>query len=57
MNEEPLLLLPADVRAKVLAELQKKARTTYKLRQDFDLSPVSRFYLEMLLKRSVNVVE
>jgi len=51
MNEEPLLLLPESVRTKVLAELQKKARTTYKLRQDFDLSPVSRFYLEMLLKR------
>ncbi|HEB52878.1 MAG TPA: serine protein kinase, partial [bacterium] len=51
MNEEPLLLLPPDVRANVLAELQKKAGTTYRLRQDFDLSPVSRFYLEMLLKR------
>ncbi len=51
MNEEPLLLLPPAVRDKVLATLQKKFRGTYKLRQDFDLSPVSRFYLEMLLKR------
>jgi serine protein kinase len=51
MNEEPLLLLPREVRQKVLASLQKKVRTSYKLRQDFDLSPVSRFYLEMLLKR------
>jgi serine protein kinase len=51
MNEEPLLLLPEDVRAQVLTELQKKAPAKYKLRQDFDLSPVSRFYLEMLLKR------
>ncbi len=51
MNEEPLLLLPRDVRSKVLASLQKKVRTSYKLRQDFDLSPVSRYYLEMLLKR------
>ncbi|MCC7398438.1 MAG: serine protein kinase, partial [Planctomycetes bacterium] len=51
MNEEPLLLLPLEVRQKVLATLQKKVRTTYKLRQDFDLSPVSRFYLELLLKR------
>lgn len=51
MNEEPLLLLPEDVRKKVLADLQKKGATPYKLRQDFDLSPVSRFYLEMLLKR------
>jgi serine protein kinase len=51
MNEEPLLLLPKEVRARVLAGLQKKLRTTYKLRSDFDLSPVSRYYLEMLLKR------
>lgn len=51
MNEEPLLLLPDDVRQKVLADLQKKGATPYKLRQDFDLSPVSRFYCEMLLKR------
>jgi serine protein kinase len=51
MNEEPLLLLPKDARAKVLAHLQKKTRTTYRLRQDFDLSPVSRYYLELLLKR------
>ncbi|MCA8964206.1 MAG: serine protein kinase, partial [Planctomycetes bacterium] len=51
MNEEPLLLLPAAVRDKVLGTLQKKFRGTYKLRQDFDLSPVSRFYLETLLKR------
>ena len=41
MNEEPLLLLPSDVRNKVLAKLQKKLRGSYKLRQDFDLSPVS----------------
>ena len=51
MNEEPLLLLPREARAKLIASLQKKARTTYKLRQDFDLSPVSRFYLDLLLKR------
>ncbi len=51
MNEEPLLLLPEDVRKRVLADVQKKARIPYKLRQDFDLSPVSRFYHEMLLKR------
>ncbi|MGK0351674.1 MAG: serine protein kinase [Planctomycetota bacterium] len=51
MNEEPLLLLPEGVRKKVLADLQKKGATSYRLRQDFDLSPVSRFYLEMLLKR------
>src|SRR5262245_16355024 len=51
MNEEPLLLLPREVRQRVLGHLQKKVRTSYKLRQDFDLSPVSRYYLELLLKR------
>ncbi|MEC7584055.1 MAG: serine protein kinase [Planctomycetota bacterium] len=51
MNEEPLLLLPPDVREDVLGHLQKKVRTPYKLRQNFDLSPVSRYYLEMLLKQ------
>jgi serine protein kinase len=51
MNEEPLLLLPAAARNKVLQAVQKKVRTSYKLRQDFDLSPVSRYYMEVLLKR------
>ena len=51
MNEEPLLLLPDDVRAQVLKMLQAKVQTAYKLRQDFDLSPVSRYYLELLLGR------
>jgi len=51
MNEEPLLLLPEEVRAKVLESAQKKAGVAYKFRQEFDLSPVSRFYLEMLMKR------
>jgi serine protein kinase len=51
MNEEPLLLLPPPVRAKVLEKLQKKFTGSYKLRADLDLSPVSRFYLEMLLQR------
>ena len=51
MNEEPLLLLPPAVRQRVLAAVQKKVRTPYKLRLDFDLSPVSRYYQELLLKR------
>jgi len=51
MNEEPLLLLPEEVRAAVIEAAQKKASVPYKLRQDFDLSPVSRYYLELLLQR------
>ncbi|HLQ38615.1 MAG TPA: serine protein kinase, partial [Planctomycetota bacterium] len=52
MNEEPLLLLPRDVRQKVLTALQKKLRSSYKLRLESDLSPVSRYYQELLQKRS-----
>ena len=51
MNEEPLLLLPEAARAKVLEAAQAGAGVSYRLRQDFDLSPVSRFYLEQLMDR------
>ncbi|GAB4145293.1 MAG: serine protein kinase [Planctomycetota bacterium] len=51
MNEEPLLLLPESARQKILEVLQKKVRTPYRLRLECDLSPVSRYYLETLLKR------
>jgi len=51
MNEEPLLLLPIELRKKVLARLNEKVAGNYQLRLDFDLSPVSRFYQEKLLQR------
>jgi serine protein kinase len=51
MNEEPLLLVPPRARAEILATMTEKMRSAYKLRLPFDLSPVSRFYQEMLLKR------
>ncbi len=50
MNEEPLLLVPTAARNKLLEALNKKARASYRLRLDFDLSPVSRYYYEQLLK-------
>jgi len=50
MNEEPLLLVPAEARGKLLDVLNKKTRKSYQLKLDFDLSPVSRFYYEKLLK-------
>jgi serine protein kinase len=50
MNEEPLLLVPPAARSKLLDALNKKARASYKLKLDFDLSPVSRYYYETLLK-------
>jgi serine protein kinase len=51
MNEEPLLLLPREVRRRVLDSCNKKLRGGYRLRLDFDLSPVSRYYQDLLLKR------
>ncbi len=51
MNEEPLLLVPRKARGEILARLQKKARTPYRLRLDLDLCPVSRFYQDMLMAR------
>ena len=50
MHEEPLLLIPEEAREKVLAQINKKARCTYKLRLDSNLSPVSRFYVDHFLK-------
>ncbi len=52
MNEEPLLLIPADVRDKILDALNQKARSSYKLCLDLDLSPVSRFYYEQMLREA-----
>jgi serine protein kinase len=51
MNEEPLLLVPPHARDRILEGLNKRLRGGYRLRLDFDLSPVSRFYQDMLLKR------
>ena len=51
MNEEPLLLVPPSARERILQNLNKKLRASYRLRLDLDLCPVSRFYQEMLLRR------
>ena len=51
MNEEPLLLVPAEARQKILASLNQRFRGSYRLRLDFNLSPVSRYYYDELLKR------
>ena len=50
MHEEPLLLIPEVARQEVLAEINKKARRSYRLRLESNLSPVSRFYVDQLLK-------
>jgi serine protein kinase len=51
MNEEPLLLVPGHARAKLLDSLTRRSRSSYRLRLDFDLCPVSRFYYEKLLRQ------
>ena len=52
MHEEPLLLIPESARENVMEALNKKARCSYKLRLDSDLSPVSRYYVDRYLKES-----
>lgn len=51
MNEEPLLLIPERAREEILATLNKKARCTYKLRANSNLSPVSRYYMDHFLEK------
>ncbi|MHC5064134.1 MAG: PrkA family serine protein kinase [Planctomycetota bacterium] len=51
MNEDPILLIPPEARKKIIANLNEKVRCSYQLKQDFELSPVSRYYQEMLLEK------
>lgn len=50
MNEEPLKLLPSEVRNKLLQELNDQlSPDDYKLKLDGNLSPMSEFYRKMFL--------
>jgi len=52
MNEEPLKLLPRDVRDQVLRDLNKKlGADNYKLKLDGNLSPLSEYYQKKLLEK------
>ena len=51
MNEDPLKLFPEDMRAKVLAEINKENTTDYKVAIKGDLDPASRFVMRELMKR------
>ncbi len=51
MNEDPILLIPPEARKKIISSLNEKVRCSYQLKQDFELSPVSRYYQEMLLEK------
>lgn len=51
MNEDPLKLIPEDMRPGVLAELSKGKKSEYKLMISGDLDPASRFVMRELMKR------
>ncbi|MBL8898213.1 MAG: serine protein kinase [Planctomycetes bacterium] len=51
MNEEPLLLIPEPARSQLAESLNKKLRTGYRLKLDFDLCPLSRYYYNLLMER------
>ena len=51
MNQEPLLLVPAEARAELERRLNKNLKRTYRLELGGELDPVSRFYFRSLLER------
>ena len=50
LNEDPLKLIPADMRDQVLGELNKDNPGRYPIRLEGDLDPVSRFMYKQTLK-------
>jgi serine protein kinase len=51
MNDEPLKLLPEEVRGKVLAELNGAKTSPYPVRLEGDLNPVCRYWYKELMRR------
>ena len=51
MNEDPLKLIPEEMRGKVLSEINKGQNGEYKVAIKGDLDPASRFVMRELLKR------
>ncbi len=51
MHEDPLKLVPEEMRAKVIAELTAGTKTNYKLNIKGDLDPASRLVMRELLRR------
>lgn len=49
MHEEPLTLLPIDLREKVLDEVARGSKTRYKLKVDSDLCPACRFIFKGMM--------
>jgi len=51
MHQDPLLLIPAEARAGVESELNRRNRREYRLEIQGELDPVSRFHFERLMER------
>jgi serine protein kinase len=51
MHEDPLKLVPEEMRSKVLAELNQGSKTNYKLNIKGDLDPASRLVMRELMRR------
>lgn len=49
LNEDPLKLIPLDLREQVLGELGKELQLKYPLRMEGDLDPVSRFMYKQIM--------
>ena len=51
MNEEPLLLIPEEMRESFVAELNRGQKDEYRIRLKGDLSPTSRFIFHRLMEK------
>ncbi|MBL8859308.1 MAG: serine protein kinase [Planctomycetes bacterium] len=51
MNQDPLLLVPNEVRALVEERINKKLRREYRIKIEGELDPVSRWFFRMLMER------
>ena len=51
MNQDPLLLVPAERRSAIEAELNKTLRSEYSIAIEGELDPVSRFHYAQLMER------
>ncbi len=51
MNDEPMRILPYDARQRILSGINATREDTYRLRIEGEPDPVSRYYMEQLLKQ------
>ncbi|MBL8696146.1 MAG: serine protein kinase [Planctomycetes bacterium] len=57
MHEEPLRLLPPEMRVKLLGDLTKRTKTGYRLEVDGELDPACRFRFNRLMERYAGDLE